>query len=101
VTVNWLCSGGWNSGDAEVHGLAAGSAVDLGELVVGASEADLQSFDFAEPLDRPRYKSCIGGGRPDSRGCRSSFSVKSPNQRSTWLSQDELVGVRSWPNPPH
>ena len=26
-----------------------GAAVDLGELVLGASEADLESFDFAEP----------------------------------------------------
>ena len=25
------------------------ASVDLGELVVGASEADVQSFDFAEP----------------------------------------------------
>ncbi len=25
---------------------------------------------------------------------RSSFPVKSPNQRSTWFSQDELVGVK-------
>jgi len=25
---------------------------------------------------------------------RRSFSVKSPNQRSTWFSQDELVGVK-------
>ena len=30
-------------------GWAAGAAVDLGELVVGAGEADLESFDLAEP----------------------------------------------------
>ncbi len=41
--------GGWDRGDAEVGGLAAGAAVDLGEFVVGAGEADLESFDFAEP----------------------------------------------------
>ncbi len=32
-----------------MDGLAAGVPVDLGELVVGAGEADLESFDFAEP----------------------------------------------------
>lgn len=38
------------SGDAEVDGGGgAGSAVDLGELVFGAGEADFQAFGFAEP----------------------------------------------------
>ena len=36
-------------GHAEVDGLAAGAPVDLGELVVGAGEADLEAFDLAEP----------------------------------------------------
>jgi len=40
---------GRDSGDADVHGLSAGAPVDLGELVVGAGEADLESFDLAEP----------------------------------------------------
>ena len=33
-------------GDGEIDGLA-GTPVDLGELVVGTGEADLESFDFA------------------------------------------------------
>jgi hypothetical protein len=36
-------------GPAEVRGGGAGSAVDLGEVVFGASEADLEAFAFAEP----------------------------------------------------
>jgi len=36
-------------GHAEVHGGGAGSAVDLGEFVFGAGEADLEAFGFAEP----------------------------------------------------
>ena len=40
-----LAGGG---GHAKVDG-AVGAAVDLGELVVGAGEADLQSLDFAKP----------------------------------------------------
>jgi hypothetical protein len=31
------------------EGWGAGAAVDLGELVLGAGEADLESFGFAEP----------------------------------------------------
>ena len=37
---------GWN---AEVDERAAGSPVDLRELVVGSGEADFEAFDFAEP----------------------------------------------------
>jgi hypothetical protein len=37
-------------GHAEVDGGgAAGPAVDLGELVFGAAEADFQAFSFAQP----------------------------------------------------
>jgi len=36
-------------GDAEADGLVAGAPVDLGELVAGAGEADLESFDLAGP----------------------------------------------------
>jgi hypothetical protein len=35
--------------DAEVDGLSAAASVDLAELVVSAGEADLESFDLAEP----------------------------------------------------
>jgi hypothetical protein len=35
--------------EAEIDELATAVAVDLGEFVVGAGEADLESFDFAEP----------------------------------------------------
>src|SRR5215469_5562720 len=41
---------GWGDRrDADVDGLAAGAPVDLGKFVVGAGEADFESFDFAEP----------------------------------------------------
>jgi len=40
---------GWCEGEAEVDGLASAAAVDLREFVVGAGEADLESFYFAEP----------------------------------------------------
>src|SRR5215469_5042134 len=44
-----LCSGSPGAGGhAEVDG-AVGAAADLGELVFGAGEADLEAFDFAEP----------------------------------------------------
>lgn len=36
--------GGW-----KVHDGSPVTAVDLGEFVVGAGQADLESFDFAEP----------------------------------------------------
>jgi hypothetical protein len=36
----------WGVRDGEIDGLA-GTPVDLGELVVGVGEADLESFDFA------------------------------------------------------
>src|SRR5215469_16901231 len=43
------CSGlAGGGGHAEVGG-AVGAAVDLGELVLGAGEADFEPFDFAEP----------------------------------------------------
>jgi hypothetical protein len=48
-------SGGWRSrgpdggGHAKVGGGGAGAAVDLGELVFGAGEADFEAFGFAEP----------------------------------------------------
>jgi hypothetical protein len=35
--------------ELDLGGLPPQGHVDLGELVVGAGEADLQSFDFAEP----------------------------------------------------
>jgi hypothetical protein len=38
--------GGWH---AEVHGGGPGAAVDLGEFVLGAGEADFEAFGFAEP----------------------------------------------------
>jgi hypothetical protein len=38
----------WDGRDAEVDG-GAGAPVELGELVVGAGEADLEAFDLAEP----------------------------------------------------
>jgi hypothetical protein len=41
----WL-PGSW---DTEIDGLAAGALIDLGELVVGCGEADLEAFDLAEP----------------------------------------------------
>ncbi len=38
------------AGDAELdRGVVVGAAVELGELVVGAGEADLEAFDLAEP----------------------------------------------------
>jgi hypothetical protein len=42
---------GWDDGGgAELDGcVAVGAAVELGELVVGAGEADLEAFDLAEP----------------------------------------------------
>ena len=50
----WVVAGssrsGCEGGDAEVDGRRAGCALfDLGEFVVGAVEADLESFDVAEP----------------------------------------------------
>ena len=40
----------WDSRKSEVDGLAtASTTVDLGEPFVGAGEADLESFDLAEP----------------------------------------------------
>ena len=36
-------------GQAEVDGGGGRAPVDLGEFVVGPGEADLESFDFAEP----------------------------------------------------
>jgi hypothetical protein len=40
----------WHCSETEVDGLTAvAAAVDLGEFVVGAGEADLESFDLAEP----------------------------------------------------
>jgi hypothetical protein len=39
-----------DGGGAELDGgVAAGAAVELGELVAGAGEADLEAFDLAEP----------------------------------------------------
>ena len=39
-----------DGGDSEIdHGVGASTLVDLGEFVLGAGEADLKSFDFAEP----------------------------------------------------
>src|SRR6185503_9138189 len=38
-------------GDAQLDGvLVAGASSDLGEFVLGAGEADLQSFDLSEPF---------------------------------------------------
>jgi hypothetical protein len=38
------------AGDAELdRGVVVGAAVELGELVVGAGEADLETFDLAVP----------------------------------------------------
>src|SRR5262249_44717262 len=39
-----MAGGGWKVGDG-----GPVTAVDLGEFVVGAGQADLESFDFAEP----------------------------------------------------
>ena len=36
-------------GQAEVDSGGGRTPVDLGEFVVGSGEADLESFDFAEP----------------------------------------------------
>ncbi len=45
----WRCSGfAGGGGHAEVGG-AVGAAVDLGELVLGAGEADFEAFGFAGP----------------------------------------------------
>ena len=39
-----------DGGDAKVDGCGvAGAMVELGELVVGAGEADLEAFDLAQP----------------------------------------------------
>jgi hypothetical protein len=47
--VGCRCSGlTGGGGHAEVGG-AVGAAVDLGELVLGAGEADFEAFGFAEP----------------------------------------------------
>jgi hypothetical protein len=35
--------------DAQVGGWPAGASVDLGEFLLGAGEADLESFDLAGP----------------------------------------------------
>ena len=46
-----ICGFGRHSGDSEI-GCCFGCCAaffDLGEFVIGASEADLQSFYFAEP----------------------------------------------------
>jgi len=44
------CGGSAEGGYAESDGgWGAGAPVDLGELVLGAGEADLESFGFAEP----------------------------------------------------
>jgi hypothetical protein len=37
------------SGHADGHGETACGGVELGDLLLGASEADLESFDLAEP----------------------------------------------------
>ena len=39
-----LLPGSWG---AEIDGLAAGALVDLGELVAGCGEAELEAFDLA------------------------------------------------------
>ena len=45
----WNCAGECGHAELDCGGLPPQGRVDLGELVVGAGEADLQSVDFAEP----------------------------------------------------
>jgi hypothetical protein len=49
--VSWVVwpPGSWDARNAEFDGLVAGAPVDLGELVFGSGEADLEAFDLAEP----------------------------------------------------
>jgi hypothetical protein len=37
----------------------AGAAVDLGELVLGAGEADVEAIDFAEPAFSPGFGDAV------------------------------------------
>lgn len=77
--VSWFlpgCSqGGCCLGNAQIdHAGAAGAAVDLGELVLGAGAADFKALDFAEPVlalglgdAGEQVVADLGGARPLAR----------------------------------
>jgi hypothetical protein len=52
----------WERGHAEVDGLflPAQGRVDLGELVLGVGEADLEALDLSEPAPCERFRSASG-----------------------------------------
>ena len=85
--------GGRDCGDAEVDGLAAGAAVDLGELIVGAGEADPESFDFPEPA------LVFGLADPCDQvvtdlGDAGPLGGVGPEHRAAYVPLTELTGAR-------
>ena len=69
-SANFWISGVGAGWDAELDGLSgsgAGDLIDLGELVVGAGQADLESFDLAEPAFALGFGDAGGAGWRGSR----------------------------------
>ena len=53
-------------GDAKVHGrMLPVAPIELAELLLGASQADLETFDLAEPAFRLGFGSASAGCRVD------------------------------------
>ncbi|GAA4624070.1 hypothetical protein GCM10023196_022750 [Actinoallomurus vinaceus] len=72
--------------------------IELAELLLGASQADLETFDLAEPAFRLGFgdsgdqvvadlgKPCpLGRVRSEERASDASFSELARSQRLTWL----------------
>ena len=90
--------GSWDFGDAEIDRLVAGAPVDLGELVVGACEADLESFDFAEPAF------AFGFADPGDQvaadfGDAGPLGGLGPEHRAPEAGLTELILVGRWREP--
>jgi hypothetical protein len=86
-------------GHAEVHGGGAGSAVDLGEFVFGAGEADLEAFGFAEPAFAFGFGDA-GGQVVADFGNGAGTGAGTPGPRPAAALGDDLVDAAGSQRPP-
>jgi hypothetical protein len=68
-----------------VQGLGPCAAVDLGELVLGAGEADLESFGFAEPAFAVDFGDAGGEVVSDVSDAVALGSTVDPQDARLWM----------------